>query len=236
LKDVETLTSEEEVALAIRIQQGDQEALSELVIRNEALVRHVAKRYVNRGLDFDDLISEGRMGLLRAARDFQPLRHASRFSTYATPAVYEAMQNALIRDVPLIHIPYWAQKLLRRLTKMGYDCRLTPTQEMADAIGIKLKKLNLVHQAACIEMADLENPLEEVVVSREEAEIESYTNLHASLESLDPVDAFILTLRFGLDDEPPLSLAEVGDYCGYSRERIRTRQRRALEVLKERLA
>jgi RNA polymerase primary sigma factor len=232
---VETLTSEEEVALAIRIQQGDKEALSELVVKNFAFVKHIAKQFVGRGVDYDDLVSEGNIGLINAARNFQPIRYNTRFSTHAYFNVYQAMRHAL-NGVPMVHIPCWIYRLYRRLAKRGVDCLMPPTQERADTLGISLRKLTLVYRAACcLQFIDLENPLEEVLVDRPTQVFESHPALEASLDTLEPIDAFILTLRYGLDDDPPLSLAEVGSYCGYSREYIRVRQRVALTQLKERL-
>jgi len=245
------LTTPQEIAIAKLVRQGDPEAMHELVKRNLRFVISVAKKYQNRGLPLTDLIGEGNVGLLTAARKFDP-DQGVKFISYAVWWIRQAILASLARQGRTVRVPLNRTADLSRIVRtaeaLRQELRREPTpEEIANATGLSL---DVVQSLAALNTADvrLDAPLDpegdrsliERFVAEDQADAEEQAmdkfltdEIEHALETLPSRDAKVLRLYFGLDGGREHTLEEIGGMLGVTRERVRQLRDRALKRLRE---
>ena len=244
------LNFEEEKELSAKALQGDQTAINRLVECNLKLVIPIAKRYHGCGLPLLDLIQEGNIGLIKAAEKYDGSK-GWRFSTYATYWIRQAISRSLEEQSRTIRIPGNMVELLSKIkqttAKLTQQNNKAPTEkEIAAALGIDLSKVQTIidiSQATVsldtpvddegeTSMGDLiadhtaENPF---LVLMKEANLDIVNSV---LDTIPPKEAEILRMRFGINVDKPMTLEEVGQHYGVTRERIRQVENRAIRKLR----
>ena len=253
INETSLLSADDEHELAVAIGDGDTQARDRMVRANLRLVVNIARGYTGKGLGLQDLIEEGNLGLLRAVEGFDPAV-GTRFSTYASYWIKQSIKRALINTAKTIRIPAYMVELLskwrRASTRLTEELGRTPTpEEVARVLGLPKKKLPIIKKAIRIynltpqtDQADAGWSLGEMIMddrirSPEDELVESDNLVHVlnQLDHMDQREATVLRMRFGLGDNEPRTLKEIGEKLGLTRERVRQIETEALGKLAESL-
>ncbi len=256
INETALLTADKEKELGWRISnENDQEAKEWMIKANLRLVVSISKNYSHRGLPLADLIEEGNIGLIRAVEGFDPAQGA-RFSTYASWWIKQAIKRTLINAVQPIHIPAYMVELIAKwketTRRLEEDLGRQPTtHELAAAMEVPLKKLQIIRRAIkafhappqspvgedgeAIDFADLFEDFRTAQPDEIIARSDDFKTIVRLLEAIDERDARVLKLRFGLEGQEPLTLKQIGEEVGLTRERVRQIEVDALRKLHARL-
>jgi RNA polymerase primary sigma factor len=229
-------------------------AREQLVRSNLRLVVNIAKKYGGRGISLGDLIEEGNLGLIKAVDYFDPYR-GTRFSTYAAWWIKQSIKRALLENVQPVHIPTYMVALMNQWRRTAAELEVTlgrtpDTEEMADAMQLPLRKAKIINQIVKIlssvrdthgaddsgEDETLEATLQDQHMSKPEEALEAdeeKAKVLRLLDEIEPREADVLTLHYGLDGCRPLTLRQIAERFALTRERIRQIQRDALTKLYE---
>jgi RNA polymerase primary sigma factor len=245
---------QEHVLGKLIVEDNDPWAREQLVRSNLRLVVNIAKRYGGRGMSLGDLIEEGNLGLIRAVDYFDPDR-GTRFSTYAAWWIKQSIKRALLENVQPVHVPTYMVALINqwRHTAAELESRLgraVDVEEMAEVMHLPLRKATIIHRIVEVlssagdagggDGTEDDQLLEATLVDRNTgrpedsmvAEEEQAKALRL-LDAIDPREAQVLRLHYGLGDTRPMTLKEIGKKFGLTRERIRQLRRDALTKLYE---
>jgi RNA polymerase primary sigma factor len=245
------LTPEKERELARRARLGDEQAKSRLTLANLRLVISIARRYTGRGIPMSDLIQEGNLGLIRAVEKFDEQR-GCRFSTYASWWIRQSIQRAVNEQARMIRLPSHMLENIHAMMKASGELRQTlgraPTiNELARAMKMSVQQVNNLMRVVP-DPVSLETPItesEEVslmdVITGEDADSPDQAlerdagkqRLSLVLGSLNERERDVIRMRYGLDDNDPMSLEEVSRALRSTRERVRQIESRALRKLRE---
>ncbi len=254
LRDIQKtslLTADQEKELASRIAKGDKAARDKMIESNLRLVVKIAKRYINRGLPFLDLIEEGNMGLIKAVERFK-LSKECRFSTYATWWIRQSIERALVNQSRTIRLPVHVSddinKMLRVTREQIQQLNREPSiKEVATAMKVNSayvrRLMVLLKKTYSIERPMGENSDYFLLDTIEDTstvspavlleDLNKYELVSKWFETLSDTEKKILTLRFGLEDKDPLTLDTIGRIFGVTRERIRQIEAKSLEKLRK---
>ena len=250
IQKTKLLTADDEKDLARKIDLGDKAARDRMIVSNLRLVVKIAKRYINRGLPFLDLIEEGNMGLIKAVERFK-ISKECRFSTYATWWIRQSIERALVNQSRTIRLPVHVSddinKMLRVTRELVQKMNREPNvKEVADTLGVNVayvrRLMVLLKKTYSIERPMGENNDYFLIDTIEDTstispavlleDLNKYELVSQWFETLNEGEKKILTLRFGLDDKDPQTLDTIGRSFGVTRERIRQIEAKSLDKLR----
>ncbi len=245
------LTADEEKELAARIDKGEKAARDKMIESNLRLVVKIAKRYINRGLPFLDLIEEGNLGLIKAVERFK-LSKECRFSTYATWWIRQSIERALVNQSRTIRLPVHVSDDINRMLKVTRELvqklnREPSIKEVATQMSVNAayvrRLMVLLKKTYSIERPMGENSDYFLIDTIEDTstvspavlleDINKFDLVSNWLDSLSENERKIISMRFGLNDKDPQTLDIIGRSFGVTRERIRQIEAKSLEKLKK---
>ena len=247
---VALLTAEDEIKLAIKIKQGDPEALEKLTRANLRFVVSVAKQYQNQGLSLGDLINEGNLGLIKAAKRFDETR-GFKFISYAVWWIRQSILQALAEQSRIVRLPLNRVGVLNRIGKayrnleQEYEREPSP-EELAKELEMDVQDVSETLQISSKHLSfdapfaqDDENRLLDVIEDDEQSAPDTSlmseslnAEIEKALSKLSEQESEVIKLYFGLADDQPMTLEEIGDRFNLTRERIRQIKEKAIRRLR----
>ncbi len=250
ISQIPLLTPEEEVKLAKKVWRKDKAARQKMIESNLRLVVSIAKRYINRGLPFLDLIEEGNIGLIKAVERFQ-YKKGFKFSTYASWWIRQAIERALVNQTRTIRLPIHVDEKINRFIKVlreqiqakGREPTMDELAEVMDTTVEKVKEvMQVVRSTQSLDMPigeKQENSLKDVIEDQSILSpddivegIKRHDMIASWLDKLTENEKNVVILRFGLEDGEPKTLEKIGEEFGVTRERIRQIESSALKKLR----
>ena len=252
MSEWDRVSHDQEIELGKRVQAGDEEAVNELVKANLRLVLKIAKEYQNLGLEYMDLVSEGNLGLIRAAEKFDP-EYGCRFSTLCAIWVRQFIRRALANQGRTVRLPVYLvdhiQKMRRAEIELNRRLKRPPMdEELAEATGMTLEKIQLMKRSQKASFSLDEDDNEEVRSLHERLADENspapdvaatcdhdFAYIEKAMDILDEREYDIVRQRYGIGTGKNRSLGEIAKDYGLTRERIRQIQKTALNKLRSAL-
>ncbi len=242
------LTHKEEIDYGQLVKRGDEIARRKLVEHNIRLVVKIAAKFTGYGVEMDDLVNEGLIGLITAINKFEP-KLGNRFSTYATYWIRQAVQRAAAAKGTLMRVPIHVHDLRYKIARAANDFlaehhREPSADEVAKITGLQLDKIE-----ACIDFCRGVSSLDEKIGDDEDTSLGSLIAVNQEtpdentldelkkleiskiLDTLQEREAFVIRSRFGIDGMPTKSLEQIGQALGVTRERVRQIEKRAMKIL-----
>ncbi|MGE5295816.1 MAG: RNA polymerase sigma factor RpoD/SigA [Solirubrobacterales bacterium] len=255
IDEASLLTAQEEYEYGKKVMdENDPMAREQLVRSNLRLVVNIAKKYGGRGMSLGDLIEEGNLGLIKAVDYFDPDR-GTRFSTYAAWWIKQSIKRALLENIQPVHVPTYMVSLINQWRHTASEVegrvgRKLTLEEMADLMHLPVRKAKVIHRIVEVlgntgesfgadeqdDSVALESTLEDNNAGRPEdglVQDEEEAKALRMLSELDPREAEVIRLHYGIGEKRPLSLKEIGKKMSLTRERIRQIRRDALTSLYE---
>lgn len=248
LSKIPPITEEEEKELRERIKKGDKEALKRLIEGNLRFVVNYAKRFLGYGLSYEDLINEGNLGLIEAAARYDPDKNV-KFLSYAIWWIRQAILHALSQNSRAVLIPKRMQDKVSKVLKtkqrleqelqrevsveeIADELEMDP-QEVAELLAVAQEDISLSQYDEDEESTSLQEQLgEEDTTIKEFLQRSLRRKIEEVLKTLSDKEAQVIRLRYGLDDDEPKTLDEIGKIMGISRERVRQIEKKALKKLR----
>jgi RNA polymerase primary sigma factor len=250
INDTPLLSAEQERELAERVAEGDPYAREHMVKANLRLVVNIARGYLGKGLSLEDLIEEGNLGLMRAVEGFDGLMD-TRFSTYASYWIKQSIRRAVMNTGKPIRLPAYMVSLLSKWKRASVVLserlgRPATAEEVGKALRLSKRKIGIVAKAIRVnnltphsENLQEEGPALDDVLTDERSkapetqmiEADDLDRIFEHIEELDQREASVIRMRFGLESYDPMTLREVGENLGLTRERVRQLENQALQKL-----
>jgi RNA polymerase primary sigma factor len=250
INDTPLLSAEEERELAERVAEGDPSAREHMVKANLRLVVNIARGYLSKGLSLEDLIEEGNLGLMRAVEGFDGMLQ-TRFSTYASYWIKQSIRRAVMNNGKPIRLPAYMVSLLskwkRASTFLAERLGRPPTpEEVGKALRLSKRKIGIVAKAIRVnsltphsENSQDDGPALDDILTDDRSkapetqliETDDLGRILARIDELDEREATVIRMRFGLNSYNPMTLREVGENLGLTRERVRQLENQALQKL-----
>ncbi len=249
INEVPLLTPDQEIELATKVQRGDLEAREHMIRANLRLVVSIAKNYMNRGLAFMDLIEEGNIGLMKAVEKFDP-KAGCRFSTYATWWIKQGIRRSLINTVKTVRVPSYMSEIVSRwkavAMELNYRLGRQPTSaEIAEELELPEHNWNVVRDTVLANSQPTHSMNEDSsslhgevfedpngrLPEEELFNMMELDRMRQLLEKLEPREARIVKLRYGLGNGETMTLKAIGKKMGLTRERVRQMEQQALQKL-----
>lgn len=252
IRETPLLTAEEELELSRRIQAGDMQAREKMIKANLRLVVSVAKEFLNRGLPFMDLIAEGNIGLMRGIEKFDP-GQGNRFSTYGVHWIKQSIRRALVNSAKTVRIPSYMVELISEFKQKAAAMAARnggtapELHEVAAEIGLSEDQFEMLRSALNSGTQSSDVPANEGTQSLSEKFVDYRTEdpaeqvmtenevqmLSSMLSAVDERESKILRMRYGIGVDHPMTLSEIGEELGLTRERIRQIENDAIRTLQE---